>query len=85
MEMNEMWRVREKERELDDRLRHKSKDQRSDSVSYREYNSRDSTSKRHAVADDSAKASCSSSDGGGLRDEELEEFLRSRLKIYYFP
>ena len=81
VEMNEMWRVREKELELDDRLKGKSKDQRSNGT---RYINGDLTSKRHTVVDEGANASCSSGKGcylqndDGLKDEELEEFLHSR-------
>ncbi|XP_024027216.1 transcription initiation factor TFIID subunit 3 [Morus notabilis] len=90
VETNEMWRIRQKELELDDRLKHKSKDQKSNGQSYRDCNSLDRTSKRHVVADDNADASCSCGKGfyddfhsrkdDGLKDEELEEFLHSRTK-----
>ncbi|GMN52441.1 hypothetical protein TIFTF001_021610 [Ficus carica] len=90
VETNEMWRVRQKELEVDDRVKHESNNQRSNGPSYRDGKSLGSTSNRHAVADDSANASCSSSKGlhdgchsrkdDGLRDEELEEFLHSRAK-----
>ncbi|PON83379.1 G patch domain protein [Trema orientale] len=85
VEMSEMWRVRQKELELDDRLKGKSKDQRSNGGSYRNSDSL-STSKRHIVVGDRANASCSSSkschsrNDDGLKDEELEEFLHSRAK-----
>lgn len=82
--MNEMWRIRQKELELDDRLKGKSKDRISNGASYR---SGDFANRRHSVAeDDGANASCSSSkdcnlrNDDGLKDEELEEFLHSRYK-----
>ncbi|PON55139.1 G patch domain protein [Parasponia andersonii] len=86
VEMNEMWRVRQKELELDDRLKGKSKDQRSNGGSYRNSDSLKSTSKKQIVVGDRANASCSSSkschsrNDDGLKDEELEEFLHSRAK-----
>lgn len=88
VEVNEMWRTRQKELELDDRLKGKLKEESSSgSKNHRESNSSRSTNKRHSVANDSANASCSSSkraysshsrEDDGLRDEELEEFLHSR-------
>lgn len=91
VETNEMWRVRQKELEVDDRVKHESNNLRSNGPSYRDGKSLGSTSNRHAVADDSANASCSSSKGlhdgchsrkdDGLRDEELEEFLHSRYRL----
>ncbi|KAH7518510.1 hypothetical protein FEM48_Zijuj09G0179400 [Ziziphus jujuba var. spinosa] len=90
VEVNEMWRTRQKELELDDRLKGKLKEESSSgSKNHRESNSSRSTNKRHSVANDSANASCSSSkraysshsrEDDGLRDEELEEFLHSRAK-----
>ncbi|XP_062078385.1 uncharacterized protein LOC133782930 [Humulus lupulus] len=84
VEINEMWRVRQKELELDNRLKGRPKDQRSNGARYR--NGDDFTSNRHTAVDDGANASCSSSKGSfsrnddGLKDEELEEFLHSRTK-----
>ncbi|XP_043718450.1 uncharacterized protein LOC122666316 [Telopea speciosissima] len=87
VEMNEMWRVRQKELQLDDRLKERSRDE--------------GTSRRHEHHDDttgnrtcretgrSAADVCTSSkrefgdcysSEGGLRDEEVEEFLHSRVK-----
>ncbi|KAJ9175038.1 hypothetical protein P3X46_013625 [Hevea brasiliensis] len=79
VEVNEMWRIRQKELELDDRLKGRSRHENSSS-----------TSKRHATVDDNTGASCSSSkrisgncyskQDEGLRDDEVEEFLHSRVK-----
>ncbi|XP_038708234.1 WD repeat-containing protein 87 isoform X2 [Tripterygium wilfordii] len=91
VEMNEMWRVRQKERELNDK--HKGKP-RNESCSDRKQkdigNYLRSESKRHAVVDENASASCSSGhevveycysrEDDGLRDKEIEEFLHSRVK-----
>ncbi|GMI70590.1 hypothetical protein like AT4G33690 [Hibiscus trionum] len=88
VEVNEMWQVRKKELELNDRLKARSKDDSGhnsspvdSSISYR------STNRRH---DSYVSASCSSSkrvaecsysrEDGGLRDEEIDEFLQSRVK-----
>lgn len=79
VEVNEMWRVRQKEIELDDRLKGRSR-----------HENGSSTSKRHARINDNTAASCSSSkrisgnsyskQDEGLRDDEVEEFLHSRFK-----
>ncbi|KDP35907.1 hypothetical protein JCGZ_09879 [Jatropha curcas] len=90
VEVNEMWRVRQKEIELDDRLKDRSRHENSSSSNRREIvNSPRSGSTRHAVNDNNTIASCSSSkrasdcysrEDEGLRDEEVEEFLNSRVK-----
>ncbi|KAK9286279.1 hypothetical protein L1049_014669 [Liquidambar formosana] len=91
VEVNEMWRVRQKERELDERLKGRVGDNSSSDRSHRDIsNSPRSASKRHATTDKNAGASCSSSkrvsedcysrEEEGLRDEEIEEFLHSRVK-----
>ncbi|KAJ0078121.1 hypothetical protein Patl1_37267 [Pistacia atlantica] len=88
VEVNEMWRVRQKELELNDRLKERSKDERSNR-SHRDIGNSRSSTKRHAMDDDSTTDSCSSSkrlsendsyyrEDEGLRDEEVEEFLHSR-------
>ena len=87
-----MWRAREKERELDAKLksREKGKD-----VRYGDKNASDprkrvsssrheeATCRRSAYASSSKHGhdddTCYSSDDGGLKDDEVEEFLRSRL------
>ncbi|XP_068320072.1 uncharacterized protein [Pyrus communis] len=89
VEVNEMWRLRQKERELDNRLKGKKDESRNDR-SHRDSNSPRSSGKGRAVPDDSAGPSCSSRkreyeschsrQENGLRDEELEEFLHSRIK-----
>lgn len=91
VEVNEMWRVRQKELELDDRLRGRSRDESSSDRSRSDFSSSSrSTTKRHSTSDRNASASCSpskrasdycqSKEDGGLRDEEVEEFLHSRVK-----
>ncbi|XP_021300276.1 serine/arginine-rich splicing factor 11 [Herrania umbratica] len=88
VEVNEMWRVRQKELELNDRLKGRSRDDSRHSRSHGDIsNPSRSTSRRH---DSNASASCSSSkrvaessysrEDEGLRDGEIEEFLNSRIK-----
>ncbi|KAB2602694.1 cylicin-2-like [Pyrus ussuriensis x Pyrus communis] len=86
VEVNEMWRLRQKEKELDNRL----KGNKDESRCRGDSNSPRCSGKGHAVADDSAGPSCSSRkreyeschsrQENGLGDEELEEFLHSRVK-----
>ncbi|PRQ22154.1 hypothetical protein RchiOBHm_Chr6g0247131 [Rosa chinensis] len=90
VEVNEMWRIRQKELELDERLKGKMKDESRNDRNPGDGNTPRSTSKRHASMEDNVSATCSSSQGvyerchsreeNGLRDEELEEFLHSRVK-----
>jgi len=87
VEVNEMWRAREKELELDKRVTGSSKDKRSDDKRHMDHNPSRSA-ERHAGDDksNSASASCSTKKEHehtqeGLKDEELEEFLHSR---YYY-
>lgn len=87
VEVNEMWRAREKELELDKRVTGSSKDKRSDDKRHMDHNTSRSA-ERHAGDDrsTSASASCSTKNEyghtqEGLKDEELEEFLHSR---YYY-
>ncbi|XP_059653093.1 uncharacterized protein LOC132300146 [Cornus florida] len=91
VEVNEMWRARQKELELDERLRGRSKEESSSSRSHRNVSdSSRNTSKRHADHEVNASAPSLSSKGGiqdcysrddeGLRDAEIEEFLHSRVK-----
>ncbi|XP_007041437.2 PREDICTED: uncharacterized protein LOC18607294 [Theobroma cacao] len=88
VEVNEMWRVRQKELELNNRLKGRSRDDSRHSRSDGDIsNPSRSTSRR---PDSNASASCSSSkrvaessysgEDEGLRDEEIEEFLNSRIK-----
>ncbi|KAH8498639.1 hypothetical protein Peur_073830 [Populus x canadensis] len=90
VELNEMWRVREKELELDDRLRGRSRYDGNSSKNHRDVgNVFRSTSQRHSINENDTNmpsssskivgSSCSREDGG-LRDEEVEEFLHSRVK-----
>ncbi|XVF68155.1 hypothetical protein PTKIN_Ptkin10aG0181200 [Pterospermum kingtungense] len=88
VEVNEMWRVRQKELELNDSLKGRSKDDSRQRRSHGDTsNCHRSTSRRH---ESNFSASCSSSkrmaessysrEDEGLRDEEIEDFLRSRMK-----
>ncbi|KAB2091928.1 hypothetical protein ES319_A03G229000v1 [Gossypium barbadense] len=89
VEVNEMWRVRQKEIELNDRLKGRSK---KDTSHIRSYGDTSNSSRRTSGKHESDfSASCSSSkrpdessrsreDDEGLRDEEIEEFLQSRVK-----
>uniref|UniRef100_A0A5B6ZA34 Uncharacterized protein n=1 Tax=Davidia involucrata TaxID=16924 RepID=A0A5B6ZA34_DAVIN len=89
VEVNEMWQVRQKELELDDRLKRRQKDKSSSGRSHRDIcDSPRSTSKRRAGSETNASAACSSGErviqdcysreDEGLRDEEIENFLHSR-------
>ncbi|XP_021862091.1 uncharacterized protein [Spinacia oleracea] len=84
VEVNEMWRIRQKEKELDDRLKDRSRDYHSHSSREGTSDLSGSQSKRHSL-----NSSCSSSkrsyedrskEDEGLRDEDIEEFLHSRVK-----
>lgn len=90
VEVNEMWRVRQKELELDDKLKSRSRDYHSDSGrdGDRDRDMSGNQSKRHnSNTRHDSNTSCSSSKRSyeehsnvdeGLKDEEIEEFLRSR-------
>lgn len=88
VEVNEMWRIRQKELELDERLKGRMKDESRNDRNSGNGSTPRTTSKKHAAMDDNARATCSSSktvyerchsrEENGLRDEELEEFLHSR-------
>ncbi|OVA13694.1 hypothetical protein BVC80_1767g16 [Macleaya cordata] len=86
VEVSEMWRVRQKELELDNKRQGRSRDENS---SRRHSDHSPSTrSTRHRETDDDLCTSSkrtieechSNGDGSGLRDEEVEEFLHSRVK-----
>lgn len=84
LEVGEMWRARQKEIELD----RKSKCKYSSGHSSTHMSDRgsciDDTNKQHrdvsCSSTNGAISDGSSVDGKGLRDEEVEEFLRSRVK-----
>lgn len=90
VEVNEMWRIRQKELDLDIQLKERSTNAgRNDKTNYTDIASTSrSMSKRFSINDDSGSASCSSGKAvhtniesdidGGLKDEEVEEFLHSR-------
>ncbi|XP_050367168.1 uncharacterized protein LOC126785498 [Argentina anserina] len=87
VEVNEMWRIRQKELELDERRKGKMQESRNDR---NPGNGSTLRSTSHAAIDDNAHATCSSNqradeschsrEESGLREEELEEFLHSRVK-----
>ncbi|XVE67392.1 hypothetical protein DITRI_Ditri08aG0156700 [Diplodiscus trichospermus] len=86
VEVNEMWRARQKELELNDNLKRRSKDDSRHSRNGDISIPHKSTSRRH---ESNSNASCSSSKTvaessysreEGLREEEVEEFLQSRVK-----
>ncbi|KAI4296501.1 hypothetical protein L6164_036454 [Bauhinia variegata] len=86
VEVKEMWRVRENEKELDKRIKDISRDKSSSGRSHRKVDL-DRDTFRHARADDSinASASCSSKRESEnyhevLTNEELDKFLHSRKK-----
>lgn len=91
VEVNEMWRIRQKELELDNRLKGSSRDaSRNGRTHYKDTVSTSrSVSKRLSLNDDASSASRSSSKvvhenlesniDEGLKDEEVEEFLHSRF------
>lgn len=90
-----MWRVREKELELDDRLRGRSRYDGNSSKNHRDVgNVFRSTSQRHSINENDTNmpsssskivgSSCSREDEG-LRDEEVEEFLHSRSLENFYP
>ncbi|KAK8626614.1 hypothetical protein V6N13_134251 [Hibiscus sabdariffa] len=87
VEVNEMWRVRQKELELNDRLKGRSKYD----AKHRSYVDGSNSSRRTSEKQESDfNASCSSrkrmaessylGEDEGLRDEEIEKFLQSRVK-----
>lgn len=88
-EIKEMWRLRQKEQELDNRLKGRLRDDSSSDRSRRDTSeSRRSTSKRLSDREGTDSASrmskreiqdLSPREEKGLRDEEIEEFLQSRL------
>ncbi|KAI9182466.1 hypothetical protein LWI28_025675 [Acer negundo] len=90
VEVNEMWRVRQKELELNDRLKGRSREESNCRRHTDVVNSSRSSSKRHGIDTDNASASCLSRkrayessysrEDEGLRDEEIEKFLQSRVK-----
>lgn len=91
VEVNEMWRLRQKELELDDRCKGRSREESSSGRSHKDIRRSSSSSiKKYAMIDENTQNSCPSrkrivdrscsKQDEGLRDEEVEEFLQSRLK-----
>ncbi|XP_020269666.1 arginine/serine-rich coiled-coil protein 2-like [Asparagus officinalis] len=94
VEVNEMWRAREKEMELDMKLKNRARNNDIHNNERSRGNSRKrvSSSSRHDEEDCTSSAlrsasklghgahACYSSEDGGLRDDEVEEFLLSRAK-----
>ncbi|GAB2233750.1 hypothetical protein Droror1_Dr00002979 [Drosera rotundifolia] len=90
VEVNEMWRSRQKELELDNKLKGKSKSEsRHSSITKHDRESSRSTSRGHGRDDDDSKTTSSSSkkspercrrEEDSLREEDLREFLNSRAK-----
>lgn len=88
VEVNEMWRVRQKELEMDDRLRERSGYDNNCSKNCGDVGDIPrSTGRRHFVNENNTRVSSSSSkrvgssylgEDEGLKDEEVEEFLHSR-------
>ncbi|KAI7754132.1 hypothetical protein M8C21_014876 [Ambrosia artemisiifolia] len=79
VEVNEMWRAREKEKEMDNRLKKYEKRDTYNGVS----DSKRSTSTRFEDYERKNTSVCSSSKSvieGELKDDEIEEFLHSRSK-----
>ncbi|XP_078162012.1 G patch domain protein isoform X2 [Carex rostrata] len=87
VEVDEMWRAREKERELETKHRSRSKER----SKYHSESSKGSSSHRSEHEKGNQVTSCSSrnpdrsdcysdEDRSGLQDDEIEQFLRSRVK-----
>ncbi|KAI3993695.1 hypothetical protein MKX01_002708 [Papaver californicum] len=78
VEMGEMWRVRQKEIELENKLQGKSRDVSNHSPSTRET---ETTVATVCTPRKRKMEECNTGENGsGLRDEEVEEFLHSRVK-----
>ena len=86
VEVDEMWRARKKERELETKHRSRSKER----SKYHSESSKGSSSYRSEHEKGNQATSCSShnpdrsdcysdEDRSGLQDDEIEQFLRSRL------
>uniref|UniRef100_A0A2P2JCF5 Uncharacterized protein n=1 Tax=Rhizophora mucronata TaxID=61149 RepID=A0A2P2JCF5_RHIMU len=91
VEVNEMWQIRQKELEMEDRVKRKSRHERHNSMNCSDVTkSSRSASKRYALTDNNTSTSYSagkrvsdnnSGEDEGLREEEIEEFLHSRLVL----
>ncbi|KVI10871.1 uncharacterized protein LOC112504598 [Cynara cardunculus var. scolymus] len=77
VEVNEMWRARQKEKEMDDRVKKSEKRDRSNGVrdSQKDVRFEDYERNRTSIC-----SSSKSTSEDGLRDKEIEEFLHSRAK-----
>ncbi|KAF8027882.1 hypothetical protein BT93_E0719 [Corymbia citriodora subsp. variegata] len=90
VEVNEMWRLRQKELELDNRIKGRSREESSSRRHHKDASPSRSSSNGHDIDDYSVETSCSRSRSAheshrkrgdeGLGDEEIEEFLHSRVK-----
>lgn len=80
VEENEMWRARQKELDLDDRLKGNLRDESSNNKSFRSDRDSRGSSNRHFDTEAGLSPSCSSRKrvDEGLRDDEVELFLQSR-------
>ncbi|KAI3770056.1 hypothetical protein L6452_01177 [Arctium lappa] len=77
VEVNEMWRARQKEKEMEDRVKKYEKRDRRNGVSESRKNTRfEEYEGNHSSLCSSSK----STSEDGLRDKEIEEFLHSRAK-----
>ncbi|KAJ3672424.1 hypothetical protein LUZ60_007145 [Juncus effusus] len=91
VEVNEMWRAREKEKELEDKL-NRSKFKERESRNYTESSKRNHNSRTDASCSSQfyersnsnsnfhSNSNSNSDEDRGFRDDEIEEFLRSRRK-----
>ncbi|KAJ9561187.1 hypothetical protein OSB04_006347 [Centaurea solstitialis] len=77
VEVNEMWRARQKEKEMDDRVRKYEKRDTANGVRDSHKNTRFDDYERNRT---SLCSSSKSTSEDGLRDKEIEEFLHSRAK-----
>lgn len=74
-----MWRVRQKEKELEERLNKKTRTEGQSEITHSD------ASKYLFSTSKKARKDFSSRDGEGLKDEELEEFLHTRYYLSYHP
>ncbi|CAM0909830.1 unnamed protein product [Alopecurus aequalis] len=89
VEVNEMWRAREKELELESKMKTRTHGRVDLGSRKRKHDSRDQSFSSKSEQDRPYATSCSSRDShnspysdqeDGLGDDEIEEFLRSRVK-----
>lgn len=89
-----MWRLRQKEVDLDNRIKGRSRDESSSRRHQKDTSSLRSTINSHDIDDYRAEPSCSQSRSAhdrrhkrgdeGLGDEDIEEFLHSRSQPLFF-